>query len=238
MSAAEILRVEDIDVFYGASQILFGVSFGVEKGQSLALLGRNGAGKSTTMKAIIGIAPTKRGTVSVRGTAVQKFTPDRIAREGVGFVPEDRQIFPEHSVEDNLKIAIKPGVGGRVDWTLEKIYDVFPILASMKGRMGGRLSGGEQQMLTIARTLMGNPDVVLLDEPSEGLAPIIVEKIGELIQRLRDMGTTLIVAEQNMHFCLDIASHVAVIDKGHIVYRGSIDELRANDDVKKRYLAV
>jgi branched-chain amino acid transport system ATP-binding protein len=238
MSAAEILRVDEIDVFYGASQILFGVSFGVEKGQSLALLGRNGAGKSTTMKAIIGIAPAKRGRVSVRGTPVQKFTPDRIAREGVGFVPEDRQIFPEHSVEDNLKIAIKPGVGGRIDWTLEKIYDVFPILASMRGRMGGRLSGGEQRMLTIARTLMGNPDVVLLDEPSEGLAPIIVEKIGELIQRLRDMGTTLIVAEQNMHFCLDIASHVAVIDKGHIVYRGSIDELRANDDVKKRYLAV
>jgi branched-chain amino acid transport system ATP-binding protein len=238
MSAGEILRVDDIDVFYGASQILFGVSFGVEKGQSLALLGRNGAGKSTTMKAIIGIAPARRGRVSVRGTPVQKFTPDRIAREGVGFVPEDRQIFPEHSVEDNLKIAIKPGLGGRIDWTLEKIYDVFPILASMRGRMGGRLSGGEQQMLTIARTLMGNPDVVLLDEPSEGLAPIIVEKIGELIQRLRDMGTTLIVAEQNMHFCLDIASHVAVIDKGHIVYRGSIDELRANDDVKKRYLAV
>lgn len=238
MSAAEILKVEGIDVFYGASQILFGVSFGVEKGQSLALLGRNGAGKSTTMKAIIGIAPTRRGIVSVRGRPVQKFTPDRIAREGVGFVPEDRQIFPEHSVDDNLKIAIKPGIGGRIDWTLEKIYDVFPILASMRGRMGGRLSGGEQQMLTIARTLMGNPDVVLLDEPSEGLAPIIVEKIGELIQRLRDMGTTLIVAEQNMHFCLDIASHVAVIDKGHIVFRGSIDELRANDDVKKRYLAV
>ena len=238
MSTAEILRVENIDVYYGASQILFGVSFGVEKGQSLALLGRNGAGKSTTMKAIIGLAPAKRGTVLVRGTAVQKYTADRIAREGVGFVPEDRQIFPEHSVDDNLRIAIKRGVGGRIDWTLEKIYDVFPILASMRGRMGGRLSGGEQQMLTIARTLMGNPDVVLLDEPSEGLAPIIVEKIGELIQRLRDMGTTLIVAEQNMHFCLDIASHVAVIDKGHIVYRGSIDELRANDDVKKRYLAV
>ena len=238
MSAAEILRVEGIDVFYGASQILFGVSFAVEKGQSLALLGRNGAGKSTTMKSIIGIAPARRGTISVRGTPVQKFAPDRIAREGVGFVPEDRQIFPEHSVDDNLRIAIKPGVGGRIDWTLEKIYDVFPILASMRGRMGGRLSGGEQQMLTIARTLMGNPDVVLLDEPSEGLAPIIVEKIGELIQRLRDMGTTLIVAEQNMHFCLDIASHAAVIDKGHIVYRGSIDELRANDEVKRRYLAV
>ena len=238
MSAAEILRLDGVDVFYGASQILFGVSFGVEKGQSLALLGRNGAGKSTTMKSIIGLAPARRGNVTVRGMAVQKFSADHIAREGIGFVPEDRQIFPEHSVEDNLKIGIKTGTGNRVDWTLEKIYDVFPILASMRGRMGGRLSGGEQQMLTIARTLMGNPDVLLLDEPSEGLAPIIVQKIGELIQTLRGMGITLIVAEQNMHFCLDIASHVAVIDKGHIVYRGSIDELRANDDVKKRYLAV
>ncbi len=238
MTSGPILKLDGIDVFYGASQILFGVSFDVERGQSLALLGRNGAGKSTTMKAIIGLAPPRRGTIAVRGVAVQKRSADRIARDGIGFVPEDRQIFPEHSVEDNLLIGAKAGPGGRVDWTLDKIYDVFPILASMRGRMGGRLSGGEQQMLTIARTLMGNPDVVLLDEPSEGLAPIIVEKIGELIQTLRGMGITLIVAEQNMHFCLDIASHVAVIDKGHIVYRGSIDELRADDEVKKRYLAV
>ena len=238
MTSGPILKLDGIDVFYGASQILFGVSFDVERGQSLALLGRNGAGKSTTMKAIIGLAPPRRGTIAVRGVAVQKRSADRIARDGIGFVPEDRQIFPEHSVEDNLLIGAKAGPGGRVDWTLDKIYDVFPILASMRGRMGGRLSGGEQQMLTIARTLMGNPDVVLLDEPSEGLAPIIVEKIGDLIQSLRGMGITLIVAEQNMHFCLDIASHVAVIDKGHIVYRGSIEDLRADDDVKKRYLAV
>ena len=238
MTSGPILKLDGIDVLYGASQILFGVSFDVERGQSLALLGRNGAGKSTTMKAIIGLAPPRRGTIAVRGVAVQKRSADRIARDGIGFVPEDRQIFPEHSVEDNLLIGAKAGPGGRVDWTLDKIYDVFPILASMRGRMGGRLSGGEQQMLTIARTLMGNPDVVLLDEPSEGLAPIIVEKIGDLIQSLRGMGITLIVAEQNMHFCLDIASHVAVIDKGHIVYRGSIEDLRADDDVKKRYLAV
>ncbi|CAN5406231.1 ABC transporter ATP-binding protein [soil metagenome] len=238
MSAEAILRVDGIDVFYGASQILFGVSLDVERGQSLALLGRNGAGKSTTMKAIIGLAPPRRGTITVHGVAVHRRSADRIARGGIGFVPEDRQIFPEHSVEDNLLIGAKVGPGGRIDWTLEKIYDVFPVLASMRGRMGGRLSGGEQQMLTIARTLMGNPDVLLLDEPSEGLAPIIVEKIGELIQRLRGMGITLIVAEQNMHFCLDIASHVAVIDKGHIVYRDSIDGLKANDEVKRRYLAV
>ena len=238
MTADTILEIDGIDVFYGASQILFGVSFGVERGQSLALLGRNGAGKSTTMKAIIGLAPPRRGTITVHGVAVHRRSADRIARGGIGFVPEDRQIFPEHSVEDNLLIGAKNGPGGRIDWTLEKVYDVFPILGSMRGRMGGRLSGGEQQMLTIARTLMGNPDVLLLDEPSEGLAPIIVEKIGELIQRLRGMGITLVVAEQNMHFCLDIASHVAVIDKGHIVYRDSIDGLKANDDVKRRYLAV
>ena len=233
-----ILEIDGIDVFYGASQILFGVSFGVERGQSLALLGRNGAGKSTTMKAIIGLAPPRRGSVKVQGIEVQRRSADRIARAGIGFVPEDRQIFPEHSVEDNLLIGAKPGLDGRHDWTLKTIYDVFPMLAAMRGRMGGRLSGGEQQMLTIARTLMGNPDLLLLDEPSEGLAPIIVEKIGELIQRLRGMGITLVVAEQNMHFCLDIASHVAVIDKGHIVYRDSIDGLKANAEVKSRYLAV
>ena len=176
--------------------------------------------------------------MKVHGVEVQRRSADRIARAGIGFVPEDRQIFPEHSVEDNLLIGAKPGLNGRSDWTLDAIYDVFPILASMRTRMGGRLSGGEQQMLTIARTLMGNPDLLLLDEPSEGLAPIIVEKIGELIQQLRGMGITLVVAEQNMHFCLDIASHVAVIDKGHIVYRDSIDGLKANADVKSRYLAV
>ena len=238
MSAATILEIDGIDVFYGASQILFGVSFGVERGQSLALLGRNGAGKSTTMKAIIGLAPPRRGSVRVQGVEVQRRSADRIARAGIGFVPEDRQIFPEHSVEDNLLIGAKAGLGGRNDWTLKTIYDVFPMLAAMRGRMGGRLSGGEQQMLTIARTLMGNPDLLLLDEPSEGLAPIIVEKIGELIQRLRGMGITLVVAEQNMHFCLGLASHATVIDKGQIVYAAGIDELKANEGIRRRYLAL
>ncbi len=236
--SAPILQVEEIDVFYGASQILFGVSLDVVPGQSLALLGRNGAGKSTTMKAIIGLAPPRRGSVKVRGADMAGRSADHVARAGIGFVPEDRQVFPEHSVEDNLLIGAKPGTGGRKDWSLERIYRVFPILASMKKRMAGRLSGGEQQMLTIARTLMGNPDVLLLDEPSEGLAPIIVEKIGELILELRGMGVTLIVAEQNMHFCLDIATHAVVIDKGHIVYRGSIEALKADEEVKRRYLAV
>lgn len=236
--SGRILEVVGIDVFYGASQILFGVTLAVEQGQSLALLGRNGAGKSTTMKAIIGLAPPRRGTIKVRGVAMQGRAADRVARAGIGYVPEDRQVFPEHSVEDNLLIGAKPGVSGRQDWTLARIWEVFPILAGMRTRMAGRLSGGEQQMLTIARTLMGNPALLLLDEPSEGLAPVIVERIGELVLQLREMGVTLIVAEQNLHFCLDIATHAVVIDKGHVVYTGEIAALMANDEVKRKYLAV
>ena len=238
MSGARILEVEDIDVFYGASQILFDLGLEVEQGQTMALLGRNGAGKSTTFKAIVGLAPPRSGHVKVRGRELQGRRPYTVARAGIGYVPEDRQIFPEHTVEDNLLIGRKKGPDGQDYWTLERIYEVFPILGGMRGRFAGRLSGGEQQMLTIARTLMGNPEVLLLDEPSEGLAPIIVQEIAKLIKTLRGMGVTLILAEQNMHFCLGIASHAAVIDKGHIVYRGTIEELKASDEIKKRYLAV
>jgi len=161
-----------------------------------------------------------------------------IARAGLGYVPEDRQVFPEHSVEDNLLIAEKKGPNGEDYWTLERIYEMLPMLEPLKGRMAGRLSGGEQQMLTIGRTLMGNPIGLLLDEPSEGLAPVIVQQIGALLRKLRDMGVTVLLAEQNMHFCLGIASHATVIDKGEIVYRDTIEALRANEDVKARYLAL
>ncbi len=236
--ADTVLQVADINVFYGASQILFGLSLDVEKGQTLALLGRNGAGKSTTFKSIIGLAPARTGSIKVKGQEVRGHAAYDIARAGIGFVPEDRQVFPEHSVEDNLLIAIKKGPDGQDYWNLARIYEVFPILEGMKTRMAGRLSGGEQQMLTIARTLMGNPEVLLLDEPSEGLAPVIVAQIGALIRRLAQMGVTLILAEQNMHFCLGVASHAAVIDKGKIVYRDTIAGLKANDEIKQRYLSV
>lgn len=236
--ADNVLQVADINVFYGASQILFGLSLDVEKGQTLALLGRNGAGKSTTFKAIIGLAPPRTGSVKIKGQEVRGHAAYDIARAGIGFVPEDRQVFPEHSVEDNLLIAIKKGPDGQDYWTLPRIYEVFPILEGMKTRMAGRLSGGEQQMLTIARTLMGNPEVLLLDEPSEGLAPVIVAQIGALIRRLGQMGVTLILAEQNMHFCLGVASHAAVIDKGQIVYRDTIAGLKANAEITQRYLSV
>ena len=238
MSDRVVFEANNIDVFYGASQILFGVSVSVVEGQTMALLGRNGAGKSTTLKAIAGIAPPAKGTITVAGAPMQGKKPHTIARAGLGFVPEDRQVFPEHTVDDNLIIGAKKGPNGQDYWNLQRVYEMFPLLVPLKERMAGRLSGGEQQMLTIARTLMGNPVGLLLDEPSEGLAPVIVERIGELLRKLRDMGVTVLLAEQNMHFCLGIASHATIIDKGQIVYRDTIAALRGNDEIKQRYLAL
>ncbi|MBI5909374.1 MAG: ABC transporter ATP-binding protein [Betaproteobacteria bacterium] len=238
MSAKAVIEVEQLDVFYGTSQILFGVSLSVNQGQTVALLGRNGAGKSTTLKAIAGLVAPRAGRVKVLGIEMQNRRPHAIARAGVGFVPEDRQIFPEHTVEDNLLLGAKKGRNGEDYWNLKRVYSMFPLLQPLKQRMGGQLSGGEQQMLTIARTLMGNPSGLLLDEPSEGLAPLIVQRIGELLRTLRDMGITVLLAEQNMHFCLGIATEAAVIDKGQIVYRDTITALRTNTEVKQRYLAL
>ena len=237
MSAA-IIEVADLDVYYGTSQILFGVALSVRQGETMALLGRNGAGKSTTMKAIMGLAPPRRGKVSLRGAVISGRKPHHIARAGLGFVPEDRQIFPEHTVEDNLVIGRKRGPEGQDEWPIKRIYEVFPLLEPLRHRIAGRLSGGEQQMLAIARTLMGNPALLLLDEPSEGLAPIIVQRIGELLRQLRKLGSTVLIAEQNMHFCLGLASHATVIDKGQIVYAAGINELKANESIRRRYLAL
>ena len=237
MSGA-VLSIEAIDVFYGASQILFGVGLDVQPGQAMALLGRNGAGKSTTMKAIAGLAAPRRGQVVFRGQDVTGRKPYVMARQGLAYVPEDRQVFPDHTVQDNLVIAAKKGPAGQDEWPLTRIYDVFPLLARLKGRIAGRLSGGEQQMLAIARALMGNPVMLLLDEPSEGLAPLVVAAIGTLLKQLRTAGATVLIAEQNMHFCLGIASDAVVIDKGQIVYRDTIAGLKANREVRSRYLAM
>lgn len=233
-----VIEVADLDVYYGTSQILFGVGLSVRQGETMALLGRNGAGKSTTMKAIMGLAPPRRGRVSLRGTVISGQKPHTIARAGLGFVPEDRQVFPGHTVEDNLVIGRKKGPEGQDEWPIKRIYEVFPLLEPLRHRIAGRLSGGEQQMLAIARTLMGNPALLLLDEPSEGLAPIIVQRIGELLRQLRQLGSTVLIAEQNMHFCLGLASHATIIDKGQIVYAAGIDELKANEAIRRRYLAL
>ena len=238
MSSKLVVSAKGLDVYYDKSQILFGIDLELRQGQTLALLGRNGAGKSTTMKAIAGLVPPRRGSIEVMGEDVTGRASYRIARLGLGYVPEDRQVFPEHSVEDNLLIAIKKGPDGQDNWPVERVFTTFPLLAPLRQRMAGRLSGGEQQMLAIARTLMGNPVALLLDEPSEGLAPIIVAQIGTLLRELRKGGATILIAEQNMHFCLGIASDAVVIDKGQIVYRDTIAGLKANDVICKRYLAM
>lgn len=233
-----VLQVNKINVFYGSSQVLFDMSMDVKQGETLALLGRNGAGKSTTMKTIAGVLTPKRGDIHFKEQTINGRPAHLISRAGISFVPEDRQIFPDLSVEDNLTIAIKNSADGQKPWSLERVYDMLPLLAPLKSRLGGQLSGGEQQMLTVGRALMGNPDVLLLDEPSEGLAPIMVQKIGDLIHALRKVGTTIVLAEQNLHFCLGLADRAVVIDKGVDVFCGTITELNANNEVKQRYLSV
>ena len=233
-----MLDVVGLDVRYGSSQVLFGLKLQVHLGETLALLGRNGAGKSTSMKAIAGVIATSAGRIQFNEKNTTGLPSHLIARAGIGFVPEDRQIFTGLSVQDNLTIAAKLGQQGEQVWTLERVYEMLPLLYPLRQRMGGLLSGGEQQMLTIGRALMGNPSLLLLDEPSEGLAPIMVQKIGELIENLRQLGTTIVLAEQNLHFCLGLADRAVVIDKGSDVFVGSIAELNANADIKKRYLSV
>lgn len=234
----QVLKVDQVNVFYGTSQALFDLSFDVQKGETLALLGRNGAGKSTTMKSVAGVIAAKSGQITLHDKAITGRAAHLIARAGIGYVPEDRQIFPDLTVEENLDIAIKRGANGEDDWSIERVYEMLPLLKPLRERLGGQLSGGEQQMLTVGRSLMGNPDVLLLDEPSEGLAPIMVQKIGDLIQSLREMGKTIVLAEQNLHFCLGLADRAVVIDKGTDVFVGTITELNDNADIKQRYLSV
>ena len=231
-----ILTVEDIYTAYGLSQVLFGVSIEVKRGECVCLLGRNGVGKTTTMRSIIGLTPPARGRVVWKGRDVTGRAPYQIARAGIGFIPEDRRIFAELTVWENLDVATR----GRRDggWTVERVFDLFPKLRELVGRQGGFLSGGEQQMLTIARTLMGNPELLLLDEPSEGLAPLVVLHLKEQIARLKQDGLTILLAEQNVDFSLDLADRVYVLEKGHIRYHGTAREFRADDAIRHQYLAL
>jgi branched-chain amino acid transport system ATP-binding protein len=231
-----ILTVEDIYTAYGLSQVLFGVSIEVKRGECVCLLGRNGVGKTTTMRSIIGLTPPTRGRVVWKGRDVTGRAPYQIARAGIGFIPEDRRIFAELTVWENLDVATRGGRDG--GWTVERVFDLFPKLRELVGRQGGFLSGGEQQMLTIARTLMGNPELLLLDEPSEGLAPLVVLHLKEQIARLKQDGLTILLAEQNVDFSLDLADRVYVLEKGHIRYHGTAREFRADDAIRHQYLAL
>ncbi|MEW6112914.1 MAG: ABC transporter ATP-binding protein [Thermodesulfobacteriota bacterium] len=232
------LEVQAINTFYGLSHILFDVSLEVDKGQAVVLLGRNGAGKTTTMRSIMGLTPPKTGTVKFEGKDITGMVPFRVARLGLGFVPEDRRIFPDLTVKANLDVGRTRGNDKTVKWTYERVYSHFPRLKELANRRGGFLSGGEQQMLTIARTLMGDPALLLLDEPSEGLAPIIVRDLGNFIEVLKKEGITILLSEQNVKFSLKHADRAYIVDSGHIKYQGSIADLEKDDEVKKRYLAV
>jgi len=233
-----MLAVRDLHAFYGRAHILHGVSLEANAGEVVALLGRNGAGKSTAMKAIMGLVAPARGEVSFAGERIDRLPPYRIARLGLGYVPEERRIFTELSVMENLEVGRQPARDGAPAWTEDKLFALFPNLGRMRERPGGRMSGGEQQMLTIARTLMGNPRCVLLDEPSEGLAPIIVEQMAHSIRALKGEGMCVLLSEQNLHFCEAIADRAYIIEKGRIRFGGSMAELAANASLREQYLSV
>jgi len=233
-----MLTVDGLDAWYGQAQILFGVSLGVAAGECVALVGRNGAGKSTTMKAIMGLMAKKRGRIAFRGRDISALPTYRIGRLGLGWVPEDRRIFTDLTVRENLAVARQPEREGQAAWTPERLYALFPNLGTMPDRPGGRMSGGEQQMLTVARTLMGNPYLVLLDEPSEGVAPLIVEQMAHMILELKAQGVSILLSEQNMHFAELVSDRAYVLEKGQIRYQASMAELSVNEDVRRAYLSV
>ena len=231
-----LLEAQDLHTAYGLSRVLFGISLEVRAGECVCLLGRNGVGKSTTMRSIMGLTPPQSGRVRFRGTDITGWAPYRVARAGLGFVPEDRRIFADLTVWENLDVA-RRAAGGN-GFTLERVFDLFPKLRELTARQGGHLSGGEQQMLTIARTLMGNPQLLLLDEPSEGLAPIVVDHLRDQIARLRHEGLTILLAEQNTEFSLSLADRVYVLEKGSLKFSGPAARLRDDASLREELLAL
>jgi branched-chain amino acid transport system ATP-binding protein len=233
-----MLAVRDLHAYYGRAHILQGVSLKADAGEVVALLGRNGAGKSTALKAIMGLVPPSRGEVSFAGRRIERLPPYRIARLGLGYVPEERRIFTELTVMENLEVGRQAARGDAPAWSADKLFALFPNLAGLRDRPGGRMSGGEQQMLTIARTLMGNPRCVLLDEPSEGLAPIIVAEMAKSIGVLKGEGLSVLLCEQNLRFCEAIADRAYIIEKGQIRFGGSMAALAADASLREQYLSV
>ena len=233
-----MLDVAALDAWYGKAQILYGVSLRVDAGECVALMGRNGAGKSTAMKTIMGLLAKRAGKVTYRGVDISHLPSHRIAQLGLGWVPEDRRIFTDLTVRENLSVGRQPPREGAPHWTEAQLFALFPNLATMTDRPGGRMSGGEQQMLTIARTLMGNPHLILLDEPSEGVAPVIVEQMVQMIVKLKREGLSILLSEQNLHFARLVADRAVVLEKGQVRYADSMQALMADDAVQRTYLSV
>lgn len=232
-----MLELVDVHTYYGESHVLHGISLEVPEGSVIAVLGRNGMGKTTTVCSIIGFTPARRGVIRFKGKDINGLQPHEIARMGLGLVPQGRRIFPSLSVEENLKMAARNSEkhGG---WSLERVYSLFPILKERAILNGNLLSGGEQQMLSIGRALMTNPELLLMDEPSEGLAPLIVQAIGRLIDQLRQSSLSILLVEQNVHMALEVADYVHILSKGAVVYGCTPKELRGNEEVKAKYLGV
>ncbi len=238
-----LLDIKGLNSWYGAAQILFNVDLHVRRGEVVALMGRNGAGKSTTLKAVMGLVPKRRGSLAFMGQDISSARAHEIAVRGLGFVPEDRRVFTDLSVMENLDVGRQPARrwpdgSAAPEWTPERLFKLFPNLGEMPHRPGGRMSGGEQQMLTVARTLMGNPYLVLLDEPSEGVAPVIVEQMAQMIIELKEKGVSILLSEQNMHFAELVSDRAYVLEKGQIRFEGSMEELAANEAVRQAYLSV
>ena len=232
------LEVDNIHTSYGLSQVLFGVSLAVEPGQIVSMIGRNGVGKTTTMRSIIGLTPPKQGTVTFEGEDISGWKAHKVSQLGIGFVPEERRIFPELTVWENLDIARRPAPEGQEEWGEDRVFGLFPDLRDIQQRAGGVLSGGQQQMLTIARCLMGNPRLILLDEPSEGLAPRVVEDLREQVKLLKETGIAILMAEQNLGFVLYLSDYCHIMEKGEIKYSGTPADLRANQEVLDQYLTL
>ena len=232
-----MLTARDLVTGYGLGAVIHGVSFDVEAGEVVCLLGRNGAGKSTTLRSIMGLTPPRSGRVEFKGQEITRRQPFHVARLGIGYIPDDRRIFADLTVEENLEIVRKvTRRDGR--WTMDRVYRLFPVLVELRTKFGSGLSGGEQKMLAIGRALMGNPELLILDEPSEGLSPLMVKTLIGAIQQIREEGVTLLVADQNVKFARRVASRGYIMEEGHIRHTGTLEELWANEQVIRRYLAV
>jgi branched-chain amino acid transport system ATP-binding protein len=237
-STRPLLRVEQIDTFYGQSHVLLGVSLSIREGEVVCLLGRNGVGKTTTLRSVMGLTPPRSGKIFLNDSDITRKPPFQIANMGIGYMPDDRRIFPDLTLFENLELARRLSRKGKIQWTLEKIYNLFPVFIDLKDRKGTHLSGGEQKMLAIGRALMKNPDLLLLDEPSEGLAPLIVQNLIEVLSRIRSEGVTILLADQNLKFCRKTSDRGYILEKGMVQYEGAMEEIWQNEEIIKKYLVV
>ena len=233
-----ILKVDRIDTFYGQSHVLQGVSLSIREGEVVCLLGRNGVGKTTTLRSVMGLTPPRSGKIFLNDIDITGRPPFQIANKGIGYMPDDRRIFPDLTLFENLELARRLSRKGGIQWTFEKIYDLFPVFIDLKDRKGTHLSGGEQKMLAIGRALMKNPHLLLLDEPSEGLAPLIVQNLIEVLSRIQGEGVTILLADQNLKFCRKTSDRGYILEKGMVQYEGAMEEIWQNDEIIKKYLVV